>query len=189
MTSGKIAAKDRVAHGLCPACGKEAAPYRFCFDCRQMQRLTRSLKRGVQHGVLQFMGGATRLTKNTLIWKGAKFDDEAAKKELRKWSTPVVLPESDGRSKPRLRGITVDVEATLLKVMGFIGRPCTIDEIISAWGKLRDRRSAPLAHDLGRIIVADERRKAKNARRAAAFEKSQRRNTEQERSMTAQTDH
>jgi hypothetical protein len=58
----------------------------------------------------------------------------------------------------------VDVEATLLNVIQFIGRPCTIEEITSSWGKLREKRDAPLAADLGRLIVANEKRERKAAK-------------------------
>lgn len=169
----KIAAKDRVANGLCPNCGKEAAPYRLCFDCRQSVRFTRALKRGARHGVLQFMGGGTRLTKNTLIWKGDKFDDQAAKKAWHKWSVPMVPREDDGRARPRIRGIRIDVEATLIKVVEFIGRPATIDEILTAWGRLRGKRNAPLPNDISRIIVAADKRARKAAKRAEAFRRSE----------------
>ena len=33
----------RVDHGLCPQCGKEAAPYYLCFDCRQLGAMSRML--------------------------------------------------------------------------------------------------------------------------------------------------
>lgn len=169
-----IPSKDRVRNGLCPRCGREAAPYYLCHNCRQSDRITRMLKRGARHGVFQFIGGGSRLTKNTMIWKGAKFEDDGANAELRKWAIPIHMSEADGRGKPRMRGIRVDVESTLLNVVRFIGRPCTIEEIIQAWGRLRDRRESPLPNDLARIIAASDERSKKNARRAAAWEKSQR---------------
>lgn len=158
----KIAAKDRVAHGLCPNCGKEAAPYRLCFDCRQLGRITRCLKRGVKHGALNL-----DITKRYSINKNAP---DGAHKQWGKWSTKWNLPESDKRSQPKLRGIRVDVEATLLSVIEFIGRPCTIEEITLAWARLREKRSDPLPNDLARIIKAADKREAKRARRAARSE-------------------
>jgi ribosomal protein S18 len=164
----KIAAKDRVANGLCPNCGKEAAPYRLCWDCRQLGRLTRALKKGQNLGVFNTLGAG----KNAL-WTINKNAPPGASEKIGKWGTPWHLPDTDLRGKPRLRGIRVDVEATLIKVIEFIGRPATIEEIVAAWGRLRDRRSAPLANDLGRIIAAADKRARKAARRAEAWQKSQ----------------
>jgi hypothetical protein len=79
-----------------------------------------------------------------------------------------VLPESDGRGKPRIRGTRVDVDATLVEVIRFIGRPCTIEEIVAMWGKLRSRRESPLAHDLGRLVIAADKRARKAAKRIAS---------------------
>lgn len=153
----KIAVKDRVAHGLCPQCGKEAAPYRLCWNCRTQGRVRRALKKAVRYGAVR--------TDGKRYWSGDKADDPAVRAQLRKWDTPFVLPESDGRGKPRVRGIRVDVEATLYKVIEFIGRPCTIEEIMAAWGRLRDKRTNPLPVDLGRIITAEDKRARKAARR------------------------
>lgn len=164
----KVAVKDRVAHGLCPQCGGEAAPYRLCYSCRLKGRLDRSLKKGTRTGALSVLGAGRGALYN--INKNAPPD---ADRNWGKHGTLINLPESDGRSRPRLRGIRVDVEATLVKVMEFIGRPATIDEITQAWGRLRDRRSAPLASDLGRIIAAADKRARKAAKRAAAFAKSE----------------
>lgn len=149
---------ERIAKGLCPSCGAEAAPYLLCWICRLKPRLTRVLARGVKSGALK-----------------RSFDDyfsigdqsEAATREWEKWQTPLHLDENDGRGKPRIRGLRVDVDATLIAVMQHIGRPCTIDEIVAAWGKLRSRRVDPLAGDLGRLIVADAKRARKLALRAA----------------------
>ena len=166
-------AQDRISKGQCPDCGKEAAPYRLCYDCRQKVRMIRCLKRGEKVGALKTFG----IGRHKLYSLNNKDNPNYALASERwgKWSPPIHMPESDGRAAPRLRGIRVDVEATLLEVMKFIGRPCTIEEITAGWGRLREKRSDPLPADLGRIIVAAEKRKAKNARRAAAWEKSQQR--------------
>lgn len=163
----KILVKDRVSNGLCPQCGKEAAPYRLCYDCRQLGRLTRALEKGRRLGVLNALGRG----KNAL-WAINKNAPPGAEERMGKWGTPWHLPDSDGRSAPRLRGIRVDVEATLIKVVEFIGRPATTDEIVQAWGRLRDKRSSPLPNDLGRIIAAADKRARKAAKRAAAWSRS-----------------
>lgn len=150
----------RIAAGLCPKCGKEAAPFLLCWGCRLEPRLDRSLKRGVKAGaIVQLPGDFFKLP--------AGGHDPKAERDWDKWSTPINLDENDGRGKPRLRGIRVDVTGTLLEVMKHIGRPCKIEEIMAAWGRLRAKRVDPLAGDLGRLIVADEKRARKLAKRAA----------------------
>jgi hypothetical protein len=149
-------AQQRILAGQCPLCGKEAAPYRLCWDHRFDQRLRRSLKRGVRLGALK-MDALKRYT----------VSDGDKKGEWAKHATQVILPESDKRGRPRLRNISVDVEATLTKVIERIGRPCTIEEISAAWGRLRSKRSQPLAADLATIIAADDKRARKMAKRAA----------------------
>lgn len=161
MSTEKISlAQRRIAAGQCPRCGKEAAPYRLCYDCRFSNRVNRSLRKGVRLGALKqdnlkryYLGDG-----DTNRWV--------------KWGTKIVLPESDKRGRPKLRGISVDVEETLVKVIERIGRPCTIEEIKEAWGKLRDKRSAPLPSDLATIIAAKDKREAKLKRRAERYAKS-----------------
>ena len=154
--------RERVANGQCPRCGEEAAPYYLCHKHRQEGRIIRALNRGAKVGFL---------TKEK-IGRDVYFNlgDQTV---TAKWgSTPISgLPDSDKRSRPRLRGVRVDVEQTLLNVIRFIGRPCTLEEIQAAWGRLRDRRDSPLPNDLGRLIAAEDRRAARNARRAALAQK------------------
>lgn len=154
--------QDRIAKGQCPNCGKEAAPYRLCFECRQGVRLANCLKKGAKVGALSVLGNG-----RNALWSINKNAPADADKNFSKNSTPFILPETDRRSQPRLRGIRVDVEATLIKVIEFIGRPCTMDEIVQAWGKLRSKRSDPLPNDLARIIQAQEKRERRALKRAA----------------------
>ena len=152
--STKKLQRERILRGQCPLCGEEAAPYRLCYSHRFRQRLDRSLKRGEKLQTLKSFGTSG----NKTWWLGDKHDDPDANRLARRWATPIHLPETDGRTKPRLRNIPIDVEKTLMDVIRFIGRPCSAEEIIGAWGKLRDRRSSPLSHDLGRILKAVDRR-------------------------------
>lgn len=160
----KSIAQTRIEAGQCPQCGKEAAPYRLCYDCRQVGRIGRALRRGEGLGVFRRAFGN--------VWiLGDKVNDQAANARMKKWSTSIIPDENDKRFRPRLRGAAIDVEATLVKIIERIGRPCTIEEISMAWGKLRARRSDPLDADLSRIIVAADRRAAKNMRRARSAHK------------------
>lgn len=154
----------RVAKGQCPQCGKESAPYYLCFDCRTKARFGRALTRGAKLGALK----RVKQGRDYRYWIG---DDKAEGK----WGTAPFegLPETDRRTQPRLRGIRVDVEQTLVNVMRFIGRPCTLEEIQNAWGKLRERRASPLGNDLGHLIAAQDRRAARLAKRLAQFQSSE----------------
>lgn len=152
---------ERIAAGQCPLCGKEAAPYRLCYDCRSLLRMNRCLKRGVNLGVF----GQTGRGKDAMFVSLKASNSQVA--EYHKWGSAWDL-SNDGRSKPRIRGVRVDVERTLVAVMQAIGRPCSLDEINAAWGRLRAKRSAPLASDLAMIIAADDKRKRKMERRALA---------------------
>lgn len=149
-------AQDRILRGQCPNDGKEAAPFRLCYDCRQLGRLMRALKKGAKYGTFKSLGGTG---KYSLWFIGDKSNDPEARRKAGKNSTPFHLSDTDRRGRPRLRGITVDVEATLMQVIDHIGRPCTIEEITLAWGKLRDRRTSPLPTDLARLIKAEDKRK------------------------------
>jgi len=148
-------AKERVERGLCPQCGGEAAPYYLCSKCRLKGRFARCLKRGARLGMFL----ETRDGRGFRYSKAAGIDDKKANAEYMKWATPLNMPDSDRRSLPRLRGHRVDVERTLIEVMTHLGRPSTTEEIMAAWGKLRGKRTDPLAGDLARIIAADDKRK------------------------------
>lgn len=148
--------RERIARGQCPNCGKEAAPYYLCYDCRFKNKIVRILNRAESVGSFKsekrgrdkyWSLGPDPRAMDRLVWRP---DPKAG----------------DGRLAPRLRGIRVDVEATLINVIKYIGRPCTLDEILVAWGRLRERRDAPLSADLARIIAADDKRKRKARKRA-----------------------
>jgi hypothetical protein len=120
------------------------------------------LKRGERHGAIK----SDRRTDGLYFSAGDRIDDHEAIRLWQRWNTAWNLPDSDKRGRPRLRGIQVDVEATLIAVIQRIGRPCTLEEIKEAWGRLRERRSSPLPSDLAVIIAAKDRREAKMKKRA-----------------------
>lgn len=147
----------RIAKGLCPSCGKEAAPFYLCWDCRQMQRIHRAGKRLAHEGViLNYKENGRVMFKLAPGGLDKPVDN--------RWATTVIPPKDDRRFSPKLRGARVNVEATLVEVIRHIGRGCTIEEIMAGWGRLRDKRTSPLAHDLARIIAADDKRKRKAAK-------------------------
>ena|SRR5882724_3867424 len=45
--------QQRILAGQCPLCGKEAAPFRLCYDHRQRSRMDRCIKKGVRTGALE----------------------------------------------------------------------------------------------------------------------------------------
>jgi len=150
-------AEERIARGQCPECGKEAAPFRLCFDCRQIQRIRRSAKRLAKDGQITITKRGKHLLYHSIQGVNKPVDE--------RWATSWNPPEDDLRFRPKLRGTRVDVDRTLIEVMKHIGRPCTIEEIMAGWGKLRAKRSAPLAADLARIVAAEDKRKSRNAKR------------------------
>lgn len=156
--------KERILAGKCPLCGEEAAPYRLCHEHRMKQRFGTAIRRGVKFGALQ-------KTEDNKIWKGEHFDDPYKKG---KWGSSCLYPkQGDKRADPRLRKMRVDVEKTIIEVMNYINRPCTIEEISGVWGKLRADRSSPLANDLGRLIIAQDRRARRMAKAVAIAARTQ----------------
>jgi hypothetical protein len=76
--------------------------------------------------------------------------------------------EGDKRLEPRLGGKIVDVCNTLVGLLRDMGHPATEEELIAAWGRLREkRRTASLAGDMAAIIEAKRRQDRKAAKRAA----------------------
>jgi len=146
---------ERISKGQCPNCGKEAAPYYLCYDCRFLNKITRVLRRGERAG-----GFRSSRRGRSKLWQ---IGDQEALHAI-KWR-PDPKPD-DGRLLPRIGKVRVDVEATLIEVIRHIGRPCTLEEILAGWGRLRERRTSPLSLDLARIIAAEDKRKRRAEKRA-----------------------
>ena len=147
-------AQERIAKGQCPRCGKEAAPYYLCPDHRFEGQIVRICNRATNAGGLSKEKRGGRIYyrwQSQEGWDAVKWRPEAK--------------EGDERLAPRLNGKRVNIEQTIINIMRHIGRPVTIEELTIAWGKLRAKRDAPLAADLSRIIIAEDRRKAKAAKR------------------------
>lgn len=144
---------ERIERGQCPNCGKESAPYYLCWDCRHLGKIRRTMRRvskvgGVtveKRGTSNYYKMANERAWDSIIWKA---DAKAG----------------DARLDPKLRGIRVDVEKTLLEVVLHAGRAVSLEEILAAWGRLRSKRTDPLAVDLSRIIAAEDKRKRKSQR-------------------------
>jgi hypothetical protein len=79
--------------------------------------------------------------------------------------------EDDKRVQPRLRGMRVDVEQTIIALLTEMGHPATIEEIQAAWGRLRgERKHGSLAADLKVVIDAKRRRAERIQRQAKSFQ-------------------
>ena len=147
--------QERVAKGLCPTCGKEAAPYYLCADHRLTGKIERILRR------VHAAGGVTREKRGVKAY-WSMGDREA-------WDRLAWRPDpkdGDKRLRPRIRGVPVDVEATVIEIMRSLDRPCTTEEIVAAWGRLRtERQHATVAGDVAALIEAQRRREARNAKR------------------------
>jgi hypothetical protein len=149
--------RERAAKGLCPACGEEAAPYYLCAKHRFEQQIVRRLERGAREGGFKKEGRG-----QSALWS---IGSEAALDAM-VWRDP---KDGDKRFRPRLGRIPVEVEDELVKLLHNLGRPASIDEIVAAWGQLREKRKAgTIAANMAQIIAAQQRREARNAKRLRA---------------------
>lgn len=158
--------QDRVNKGLCPDCGKEAAPYRLCHSCRMKGVIRRCLRSGVKAGAIT--ASKDDRDKRKVLWN---LTDRNANWEFRSaYDANEVTGKSwgdgDGRTRPRLARVAVDVERELVDILRRIGRPATEYEIVAAWGQLRqERKHGTAAADMAVIIKAQDKRNRKAARR------------------------
>lgn len=121
----------RVAAGLCPHCGTEAAPYFLCWEHRSRRALLRLFAAMVRRDMLTVEQQDGQL----YYRKGPKDEPDPA--------LPVGLHDmdpSDPRLRPKIGGKPVDVAEVLAGIMHATGRPMTEDEIVAAWGRLRLER-------------------------------------------------
>lgn len=160
-TKGIPIQRQRLLNGQCPSCGKDAAPYRLCAEHRQLASLTRMLSQWEKAGALTKTreGGSNRWTATANM---REILDAMPVRKMPLWEGG-----EDARTRPRLRGIPVDVGATIVEILRDRGGVASIEEIQAAWGRLRgERKHGSLAADVGRIIKAQRRRDDRNARRA-----------------------
>jgi hypothetical protein len=156
-------AKERAEKGLCPQCGKEAAPYYLCADHRTIAMVGRAMNRAEKYGGVtkEKRGGKAywRIRDMAAIegnWRPCGWD----------------LDPNDKRLRPRLGRVPIEVDRELLRLAYDMGCPFTTEEIIAAWGRLREQRKAgTIAGNMAAIIKAQRRRDERNARRAAQTEK------------------
>jgi hypothetical protein len=152
-------AEERLASGLCPQCGAEAAPYRLCARCREINIFRRGLKKLAGGGVVH------EEKKNGKLWFTAGDFSKAEDVRL-SFAFEGSKGDDDGRYRPRLGRIPVNVETEIFKIFEAFGRPVTMEEILAAWGKLReDRKHATVAGDVTALIAAQRRRQARAQKR------------------------
>lgn len=161
MSRTEFTAKQRIARGLCPKCGEEAAPYYLCQKCRDYDAIRRMLK------LMDKRGMVTSTKKGTSsYWRmNPDWDDKSDNFSWkpRMWE----LKDSDRRRKPRFRGVPIEIENAVTACLVSIGRPASIEEILEAWAKLKtSNRSGTIESNLVNIIVAKDKMSAKLARRA-----------------------
>lgn len=148
--------RERIEAGLCPRCGEDAAPYRLCYMCRQRMRVFRALTRMAATGSLETMRDE----------RGRRLYKKTGKRPDGRWQTTVVPPEDDRRFRPRIANVPVEVEETILLLFERMDRPCSVDEVVQAWGRLRTRRKrGNLIADLRALIEAEKRRQRRAAKR------------------------
>lgn len=152
---------ERLCKGLCPDCGKDAAPYRQCSSCRFNGVLRRCLRKGRASGALKSERDP-KDGRQLRWWIKKKNSDWQFRSAYDKddW-------QQDGRTRPRLGKVPIDVATEIYGILEAFQRPACEDEIIAAWGRLReDRHRASLTSDMVALITAQRRREERFARRA-----------------------
>jgi hypothetical protein len=149
-----VLTKNRLAKGLCPHCGAEAAPYRECETHRFQRLIGRILRR------MEARGFAQRAREGHAdVWSrvpGAGPLPEGIYREAQ---------EGDKRLQPRLHHIPVDIEQELRALFAKMdGGPIAEEEILEAWQRLRLRTGrVSVAHDLVALILAQRKREKRSA--------------------------
>lgn len=147
--------KERATKGLCPYCGKDAAPYYRCQDCHQLEQVRKAIRNGLRAGAFrQERCSKDRRQKKVWLVPGAD----------RSWTERDRSLSFGERDRPRLKGVPVDVERELYGILERAGRGLTEQDLIEAWAKLRPRPNRQsIAGDLAKIIVAGDKRARKAA--------------------------
>lgn len=138
----------RLAKGLCPTCGAQAAPYYHCDRCRAVNRIRRIINRGVQAGTFT-----------------SKIDDRDHRKKRYAMGNRAIdfdyheALDGDKRLAPRLNHIPIDVVAEVYRLFEEHGTTLTEEELADAWGTLRLRTGRlSVARDLVTIVQAQRKR-------------------------------
>jgi hypothetical protein len=154
--------QERIAKGLCPKCGAEAAPYYLCQRCHLRGQIYRFCASTQKQGLIEI----------------SVDPDDKRKRRVRAAHPHIDVDQISysglglgERAAPRLKRIPVDVERELVALLERAGKPLHVDEIIEAWGRLRvqsqRRQRISVAIDLTYIIESRRRQTDKLARRAA----------------------
>lgn len=153
--------ENRISNGLCPNCGAEAAPFYLCPDCRRRASLNRMMRRGEDVSVFS----STKIGRERHWTLGSEEARDVLKtKPMPLWGEG--MSAEDGRLRPRLGRIPVDIEREVFGILLRLGEPATEQEIIQAWGRMRVRRGrASAAGDLVALIKAERRREERNRKR------------------------
>lgn len=147
----------RIDHGMCPECGKEAAPYYLCFECRKLGSMRRMLTRMADLGIIEkIKRHKGRFDAFKSVESGKRVANFAWNQTL--WD----MPAEDARRKPRINRRPIDLDETLFGIFREAGHPLQMEEIYEAWGRLRSKRKhGTLAGDMAAIIAARRRREAR----------------------------
>jgi hypothetical protein len=134
----KTKRQQRIAEGLCPACGDFSYPYHYCFKCRCGQNIYRVMKKFEKDGLVE-----VSIVDGLKAWRWRK---GYVRDELRKYSPETIakmqLPRTNG--KPMTDNIIQDA---ILKVLGENNIPMRESEI---------QRGIKLLKTIGRVIPEKE---------------------------------
>jgi hypothetical protein len=168
--------QHRIDHGMCPECGKEAAPYYLCWDCRLLSSIGKRLNKFAARGICEKIGSGKnatfRLAPDIIGAERSLKLDEINK--FRWGDTLLDMDANDKRARPRINRRPIDIDETMMAIFRNAGKPLDMQEIYMAWGALRSRRvHQTLATDMTAIIKAQRKRDERNAKRAALVARQQ----------------
>jgi hypothetical protein len=112
---------------MCAACGKEAAPYIECHDCRMTKRVCRFLNKAAEIGFMLKTGQGARAA--------FKLAEHPTHEQIAAYNSLQCDPTKT--AAPRMNNRPLNVEDTLVAILTHIGRPSTTEEMVSMWGKMR----------------------------------------------------
>lgn len=151
MDDRRTLQQDRIAKGLCPRCGEQAAPYRLCSKHRFEASLARGLNKAAAAGIVE------KETKGGRVYWSGFVGAENIPADF-------VWQDYKGR-KPRIGGVPVDVGLEAMAILKQMGRPASEEEIATAFGKLRaDKKRPSFGPDVARLVEAERKRAAKRAK-------------------------
>lgn len=152
--------KERAAKGLCPYCGKLAAPYYLCDRHHRVAQLRRFFRALEKQDLVEITVDPADKRRILVMAKPSLGTTEV------NYGKSLDIGE---RGNPRIRGgVPADVTKELVGILRRQGRPMREEEIAAAWVKLRPKPGQTnAAAGMAAMIKAQDKRARKMARNRA----------------------